>query len=148
MRDLLDQKAFVSIIDRATPSIELTLTSNVMFFKTDITNLEEIASGVESTAKWASKTGAPLGGVINCAGSGTAAKIIDANNKPHPLDVWNFTLAVNLTGAFNLTRLVLQHLVKVDPETGEDGEKGVIVFVASSAAVSPNIFSCATPFIG
>jgi len=50
------------------------------------------------------------------------------------LDIWDFTIAVNLTGSFNLTRLVLEHLVKVDPESGTDGERGVVIFVSSAAA--------------
>ena len=60
--------------------------------------------------------------------------MIDAKNKPHSLDLWNLALDVNLTGTFNLTRLALQHLTKVPPE-GPDGERGVIVMVASAAAV-------------
>ena len=43
---------------------------------------------------------------------------------------------VNLTGTFNLTRIACKHLVKVPPE-GPDGERGVVVMVASSAAVRP-----------
>jgi NAD(P)-dependent dehydrogenase (short-subunit alcohol dehydrogenase family) len=50
--------------------------------------------------------------------------------------MWNFTIDVNLTGTFNLTRIACKHLVKVPPE-GPDGERGVIVMVASSAAVRP-----------
>jgi NAD(P)-dependent dehydrogenase (short-subunit alcohol dehydrogenase family) len=110
-------------------------SKNVKFFKTDITVLAQVASAVTNTVEWASTTSAPLGGVINCAGVGTAAKIIDAHGKPHSLDIWEFAIAVNLTGSFNLTRLVLEHLVKVQPEAGRDGERGVVVFVASAAAV-------------
>jgi len=44
-------------------------------------------------------------------------------------------LAVNLTGSFNLTRLVLKHLVKVEQEEGVDGERGIVIFVSSAAAV-------------
>jgi hypothetical protein len=51
------------------------------------------------------------------------------------MELWNLTMAVNVTGTFNLTRLVLQHLVKVAPEEGPDGERGVVIFVASEAAV-------------
>jgi 3-hydroxyacyl-CoA dehydrogenase / 3-hydroxy-2-methylbutyryl-CoA dehydrogenase len=94
---------------------------------------------VNNTVDWSSTTGAPLGGVINCAGVGTAARIIDAHGKPHSLDLWEFTIMVNLTGSFNLTRLVLEHLVKVDPEPGSHGERGVVIFVSSAAAVS-NLF--------
>jgi len=41
---------------------------------------------------------------------------------------------VNLTGTFNLTRIACKYLAKVPPE-GPDGERGVVVMVASSAAV-------------
>lgn len=98
--------------------------------------MDEINAAVEQTVTWSMASNAPLGGVINCAGVGTAAKIIDARGEPHSLELWDFTIAVNLTGSFNLTRLVLKHLVKVQPEEGPDGERGVVIFVASAAAVS------------
>jgi len=132
--DLLLQKAFVSIVDRSPPPEALLSSPNVKFYKTDITELSEVTSAVNKTVEWTSRSGAPLGGVINCAGVATAAKIIDAHGQPHSLDIWEFTIAVNLTGSFNLTRLVLEHLVKVDPETGSDGERGVVIFVSSAAA--------------
>lgn len=83
----------------------------------------------------------------------TDMQIIDSNNKPMSLDLWDFTLSVkyrvlhqmykhrtnvsntSLTGTFNLTRLALQHLVSVTPEEGPDGERGVVILVSSSAAV-------------
>ena len=138
--DLLLQKAYVSIVDRSPAPDAILSSPNVKFYKTDITELSEVTSAVNQTVEWTSRTGAPLGGVINCAGVGTAAKIIDANGKPHSLDIWEFTIAVNLTGSFNLTRLVLEHLVKVDPETERDGERGVVIFVSSAAAVSDSVF--------
>lgn len=136
MQELLSQKAYVAIVDRSPPHDSISSSPNVKFYQTDITVLAEVASAVGNTVEWASSTGAPLGGVINCAGVGTASKIIDAHGKPHDLELWDFTIAVNLTGSFNLTRLVLEHLVKVTPEEGSDGERGVVVLVASAAAVS------------
>ncbi|RDB23573.1 hypothetical protein Hypma_008908 [Hypsizygus marmoreus] len=133
VHSLLNAKAYVSVVDRSPPPSDLP-TSHVKFIQTDITRVEQVEKAVEDTVTWASQTEAPLGGVINCAGVGTAGKIIDAHNRPHSLDLWNFTLAVNLTGSFNLTRLALQHLVNVKPEDTPDGERGVIVFVASAAA--------------
>ena len=41
---------------------------------------------------------------------------------------------VNLTGTFNLTRIICKQLVTV-PSEGPDGERGVVVMVASMAAV-------------
>ncbi|KAJ3512607.1 hypothetical protein NLJ89_g3427 [Agrocybe chaxingu] len=131
---LLSQNAYVSILDRSSPPDSISSNAKVKFFETDITVVSAIQAAVNGTVEWAAKTGAPLGGVINCAGVGTAGKIIDAHGQPHSLDLWDFTLSVNLTGSFNLTRLMLEHLVKVDPEPGHDGERGVVVFVASAAA--------------
>lgn len=127
--------AYVSIMDRTAPPPDLPI-SHVRFYETDITKVEQIETAVEDTVAWANMTGAVLGGVINCAGVGSAAKIIDARNEPHSLDLWEFVLAVNLTGSFNLTRLALKHLIKVQPEDGPDGERGVIIMVSSAAAVS------------
>lgn len=134
VQDLLAKQAFVSIVDRSPPPDSVT-GPNVKFFKTDITVHSEVEAAVTGTIQWTGETKAPLGGVINCAGVGTAAKIIDAHGKAHSMDLWEFAIAVNLTGSFNLTRLVLEHLVKVEPEAGADGERGVVVFVASAAAV-------------
>ncbi|KAF8211119.1 3-hydroxy-acyl-CoA-dehydrogenase [Mycena galopus ATCC 62051] len=144
VHDLISADAYVSIVDRSPPPTDLP-TSKVKYFETDITKVEQIELAVDATVKWTVTTNAPLGGVINCAGVGTAAKIIDAHNEPHSLDLWDFTLAVNLTeswqrhvdinltGAFNLTRLVLKHLIRVPPEDG-DGERGVVILVSSVAA--------------
>ncbi|KAJ7623818.1 3-hydroxyacyl-CoA dehydrogenase [Roridomyces roridus] len=133
VEDLLAADAYVSVLDRVPPPSSLA-ASRTKFFEIDITKLADIERAVAGTVEWTASTSAPLGGVINCAGVGTAAKMIDQHNEPHPLDLWDFTLAVNLTGSFNLTRLALAHLVKISPEEGPDGERGVVVLVASAAA--------------
>ena len=56
-----------------------------------------------------------------------------------------------MTGTFNLTRIACKYLVKVPPER-PDGERGVVVMVASSAAVRPRFIprstlSDAIPFV-
>ncbi|GLB43268.1 putative short-chain dehydrogenases reductases (SDR) family protein [Lyophyllum shimeji] len=135
VQDLLTSNAFIAILDRSPPPEDANLpSSRVKFLQTDITDLSQIQAAVDATVAWTAETRAPLGGVINCAGVGTAAKIIDAHNNPHSLDLWDFTLSVNLTGSFNLTRLALPHLIKVEPEDTPDGERGVVVFVSSAAA--------------
>lgn len=72
VHELLKAHAYVSILDRATPSFINECSSDtsqrVMFVKTDIGKVDEIESAVERTAAWAKETGAPLGGVINAAG--------------------------------------------------------------------------------
>jgi len=60
--------------------------------------------------------------------------MIDKTGKPHGTDVWDLTMGVNVAGTFHLTRLALEHLVHVKPEDTADGERGVIILVASEAA--------------
>jgi NAD(P)-dependent dehydrogenase (short-subunit alcohol dehydrogenase family) len=84
--------------------------------------------------RWDSSEGWPHSLFVCSSALLTAKQIIGANGEPHSLDVWNFVLGVNLTGTFNLTRIVCKYLVRVLPE-GPDEERGVVVMVASSAAV-------------
>lgn len=63
-----------------------------------------------------------------------AMQLIGTDGQPHSVDVWNLVMDVNLTGTFNLTRIACKHLITVPPE-GPDGERGVVIMVASSAAV-------------
>ncbi|KAF9000673.1 3-hydroxy-acyl-CoA-dehydrogenase [Cyathus striatus] len=134
VEDLLASKAYISILDRSPPPSYLLSSPNIKYTPSDITSLPSIETFITSTAAWTKETGARLGGVINCAGVGVAAKIIDAHGEPHDLDLWDFAIKVNLTGGFNLTRLALKEMVQVDPEEGHDGERGVVIFVASAAA--------------
>lgn len=62
--------------------------------------------------------------------------MINPKGKLHSLELWEKTLAVNLTGTFNLTRMVLEPLTRVKPEEGADGERGVVIMVTSEVAVS------------
>ncbi|KAI0060647.1 short chain type dehydrogenase [Artomyces pyxidatus] len=130
---LLDSDAHVAIFDLRPPQKPLVHQFRTKFWEVDITNAEVVAKAVAGAAAWAAETGAPLGGVVNCAGVGTAAKVLGSDGEPHSLDLWKFALDVNLTGTFNLTRLACKYLQFV-PADGPDGERGVIIMVASSAA--------------
>jgi len=52
--------------------------SKVKFYELDITEVENIVKVVEQIVSWTKQTGAPLGGIVNCAGVGTAAKVGEA----------------------------------------------------------------------
>lgn len=71
---MLKSNAFVSILDLSR-SPGVPNDPKVKFIKCDITKVEEIEAAVEETVKWTAETGATLGGVVNCAGVGTAAKV-------------------------------------------------------------------------
>ncbi|CCA67146.1 probable 3-hydroxyacyl-CoA dehydrogenase [Serendipita indica DSM 11827] len=106
---------------------------HIRYFKADLTRDSEIAEAVSQAVKWSKETGAKLGGVINCGGVATAAKMVTSDGTPHSLDLFEFALNINVVGTFNLTRRVLEHLVHIEPE-GKDGERGIVIMVASAAA--------------
>lgn len=132
---ILQEKGYVAVLDLKQPDAAAVgpTPSKVKFYELDITQVEDIVKVVEQVVSWTKQTGAPLGGIINCAGVGTAAKIIGADGQPHSLDMWNMTLDVNLTGTFNLTRIACKYLITV-PSEGPDGERGVVIMVSSAAA--------------
>ena len=69
---------------------------------------------------------------INCAGIGAAGRTL-GRQEPLALSAFEFVLRVNLIGTFNVLRLCANVMQKNEPTT-EDGERGVIVNVASVAA--------------
>jgi NAD(P)-dependent dehydrogenase (short-subunit alcohol dehydrogenase family) len=69
--------------------------------------------------------------VLNCAGIGTAGRLVSRDG-PHPLELFERTIRVNLIGTFNVMRLVAAGMTKLE-ETAS-GERGVIINTASVAA--------------
>ena len=89
------------------------------FVETDVRDEASAQAAVDAAVE----TGG-LHGVVNCAGIGTG--------RPHPLDAFRNVIDVNLVGTFNVVRLASVAMAANDP--GEDGERGVIVNTASTAA--------------
>ena len=63
--------------------------------------------------------------VVNCAGIGTAGRVLGRDG-PLPLEVFQRTIAVNLTGTFNVLRLAAARMA--------EAERGVVINTASVAA--------------
>ncbi|MDP3821249.1 MAG: SDR family NAD(P)-dependent oxidoreductase [Burkholderiales bacterium] len=70
--------------------------------------------------------------LMNIAGIGTAKRLIGKDGTPMPLEDFRRVIEVNLVGTFNVTRLAVAEMVKLEPLT--DGERGVVVNTASVAA--------------
>jgi NAD(P)-dependent dehydrogenase (short-subunit alcohol dehydrogenase family) len=137
VKDLVIAGAFAAVLDIEPPPTDLlstSATSRVKYFRVDVTDSHALEKTVDRIAEWTVETKAIIGGVINCAGIAEFCQIIDRTGKNlHSAEMWDRSIAVNLTGAFNLTRLAVRHLVRVPPE-GSDNERGVVIFVSSSAA--------------
>jgi NAD(P)-dependent dehydrogenase (short-subunit alcohol dehydrogenase family) len=72
-----------------------------------------------------------LRGLVNCAGIAPAAKTVGKDG-PHPLDVFQRVVNINLIGTFNMARLAADAMARTEPN--EHGERGVIINTASVAA--------------
>jgi len=74
--------------------------------------------------------------LVNCAGIGTAARIVGRDG-PMPLAAFEKIIRVNLVGSFNMMRLAATAMQGLDPDA--NGQRGVIVSTASVAAYEGQI---------
>lgn len=156
--DLQDKVAFItggaSGLGRATAENFIAAGAKVMVFDLNAENAEKAAEELGENASWAAgdvadeeqvlaaiaKTKEVFGTIhanVNSAGIGAAARTIGKDG-PMPLKTFEFVLRVNLIGTFNVLRLCADVMQANEPVT-EDGERGVIVNVASVAAYDGQI---------
>lgn len=74
--------------------------------------------------------------LVNCAGIGVAMKTVSKDGV-HPFDLFNKVIQVNLSGSFNMIRLVANVTQGLDPLEGN--ERGVFINTASVAAYDGQI---------
>ncbi|MBK5913106.1 3-hydroxyacyl-CoA dehydrogenase [Rhodocyclus purpureus] len=77
-----------------------------------------------------------LHGLVNCAGIGTAGKVLGKEG-PLPLADFARSIQVNLIGTFNMIRLAAEAMARGEAQA--DGERGVIINTASVAAFEGQI---------
>jgi NAD(P)-dependent dehydrogenase (short-subunit alcohol dehydrogenase family) len=77
-----------------------------------------------------------LRGLVNCAGVAPAVKTVGKDG-PHPLEVFQRTVNINLVGTFNMARLAAEAMANSAPL--DSGERGVIINTASVAAYDGQI---------
>jgi NAD(P)-dependent dehydrogenase (short-subunit alcohol dehydrogenase family) len=97
------------------------------FVETDVRDEASVQAAVDAALELGG-----LHGVVNCAGIGAAALVVGKDGQAHPLDAFQNVVDVNLVGTFNVIRLAALAMAANEP--GEDGERGVIVNTASTAA--------------
>jgi NAD(P)-dependent dehydrogenase (short-subunit alcohol dehydrogenase family) len=96
------------------------------FVKCDVTSEADGKAVVDAALAMGS-----LRGLVNCAGVAPAVKTVGKDG-PHPLDVFQRTVNINLVGTFNMARLAADAMGKLD--AAESGERGIIINTASVAA--------------
>src|SRR5262245_17021360 len=116
----------------AGKSAEQAIGGTARFAKADVTSEEQVQAAIEV----ARSAFGGLHGVVNAAGIGPAAKVLGKKG-PHPLDLFEATIRVNLVGTFNVIRLAAAAIATNNAEAS--GERGVIVNTASIAAYDGQI---------
>lgn len=131
--ELLKAGVKVAIFDLNPGDVEERIKAagddQAMFAQTDVTSEESVEAAMQAAiAKFGT-----VHALINCAGVAPAKKVLDREGKAMPLDDFKFAININLIGSFNVARLAAQQMATNEPE-GDDGERGVIIHVASVAA--------------
>jgi 3-hydroxyacyl-CoA dehydrogenase / 3-hydroxy-2-methylbutyryl-CoA dehydrogenase len=108
------------------------LGENTRFVRTDVTREADVQAALETAVS--SFSGLRI--LVNCAGIAIAMRTTSKNG-PHPLDVFETVIRVNLIGTFNCIRLAAVVLAANEPNAG--GERGVIINTASVAAYDGQI---------
>lgn len=101
------------------------------FLKCDVTSE---ADGLAVVA--AATAMGTLRGLVNCAGVAPAVKTVGKEG-PHPLEVFQKVININLVGTFNMSRLAADAMGKTDAT--DQGERGIIINTASVAAYDGQI---------
>jgi NAD(P)-dependent dehydrogenase (short-subunit alcohol dehydrogenase family) len=116
---------------QADAGAALAAELNGQFVKCDVTSEEDGKAVVAAALALGT-----LRGLVNCAGVAPAVKTVGKDG-PHPLDVFQRAVNINLVGTFNMSRLAAEAMGNM--EAGEYGERGIIINTASVAAFDGQI---------
>lgn len=135
VRKLHEVGATVVIVDLpSSDGIQVVdeLGERTVFAPADVSSEAQVQAAVDTATRLGS-----LAVVVNCAGIGSAQRIVGKDGTPFPFDDFAKVLNVNLVGTFNVIRLAAAAMVAATPVDGE--ERGVIVNTASVAAFDGQI---------
>jgi NAD(P)-dependent dehydrogenase (short-subunit alcohol dehydrogenase family) len=104
---------------------------NAVFVKCDVTSEADGQAVVDAATALGT-----LRGLVNCAGVAPAAKTVGKDG-PHPLELFQRTVNINLVGTFNMARLAADAIAKTSAT--DSGDRGVIINTASVAAYDGQI---------
>jgi NAD(P)-dependent dehydrogenase (short-subunit alcohol dehydrogenase family) len=130
---LLNEGAQVVILDLPSSKgaeVAKELGDRVRFAPADVTDPEAVSAALDIAESLG-----PVRVVVNCAGTGSAIKVLSKNGV-FPLDEFKRVVNVNLIGTFNVLRLGAERIAKTEL-VGE--ERGVIINTASVAAFDGQI---------
>lgn len=129
-RMILDSGGKAAILDLPSSrgaALAAEYGENCLFLPTDITQPDQVAQAVDSTVERFGR----LDVCLNAAGVADAARVVGRDGTMFPLDLYRKVVDVNLIGLFDVVRNAARVMGRNEP--GANGERGVIVNVASIA---------------
>jgi 3-hydroxyacyl-CoA dehydrogenase/3-hydroxy-2-methylbutyryl-CoA dehydrogenase len=103
------------------------------FVAVDVTDPPSVAAALDEAAR-------RMGGIdlcVNAAGISAAHRVLTRGGESFPIELFERVVRVNLIGTFDVVRHAVRHMAANEPNA--DGERGVIVNVASIAAFEGQI---------
>ncbi len=134
-RRFVQQGALVVIADRDAErgaALAAELGEAARFAAADVTSEAEVKAAIHTAVE----TFGGLHIAVNCAGVAWAGRTVSKEG-PHPLDLFETVIRINLIGTFNVIRLAAAQMATNAPN--EAGERGVIINTASVAAFDGQI---------
>jgi len=132
---LLDKGANVVIVDydeAAGKAFADEHPGTTLFARCNVTKTEEVTAAVEAAMSAFDR----IDILVNCAGIGSAERTL-GREAPHDMERFKMVVAVNLFGAFDMTRQAAFQMAKNEPDA--DGCRGVILMTGSVAAFDGQI---------
>ena len=132
-RAFVQAGAAVTIFDRDPDGAAAATEIGAAFATVDVTDETSVAAGLDGLAG--------LNCVVNCAGIATAEKTLGRDG-PHAQASFERTLAINLSGTFNVARLAAARMdaggviVNTASVAAFDGQKGQSAYAASKAGIA------------
>jgi NAD(P)-dependent dehydrogenase (short-subunit alcohol dehydrogenase family) len=120
--------ATVFAFDLAGSIEKAPAVAGVHYVPVDVTDPEQVREAVATAAN----AGVPLRTVVNCAGIGTASRILNKAGEVNDLAMYAKVVQINLIGSYNVLALAAEQIAKT-PEL-EHGARGVVINTASVAA--------------
>lgn len=130
-RRLAATGAKVAVLDRSMDTAKSVATEiNGLAVMADVSDTDSIAAAFAETV---AAFGAAPRIVVNCAGIGTASRILPRDGDLS-IDLFECTLRVNLLGTYIVLSHAAKRMADMDPVDGDgDGARGVIVNTTSVA---------------
>jgi NAD(P)-dependent dehydrogenase (short-subunit alcohol dehydrogenase family) len=100
--------------------------AGIEYVEADVTDPASVSAAVARAVG----SGKPLRTVVNCAGIGTAGRILGKGGH-HDLDLYARIIQINLIGSFNVLALAAEEIARTEPDA--DGQRGRGVNTASDA---------------